>query len=210
MEFGHLVHAECPAFLGEEALWALLRVESSELHFEANVRPDQKTIERPTELILMESAVHVDQPEKIGSQSRMEDPGADQPNYFRITTSVHFEGDDDANGRKLFILGTGESIVGRSHSCDLVIADKTVSRQHALITVTGKKVTLKDMGGRNGTRLNQRQVKEAELKNNDTLSIGMVTVRFFWSNNGEPVLVQDALKSPINTSPTGKIGLPKQ
>ena len=210
MEFGHLIHAECPAFLGEEALWTLLRIESSELQFEANVRPEQKTITRPTELILMESAVHVDQPEKIGNQSKMKAQGEDQPNYFRITTSVNFEGMDEVNGRKLFILSQGESIIGRSNSCDLIIGDKTVSRQHAVITVDGETVTLRDLGGRNGTRLNQRQIKEAEIKNNDTLSIGMVVVRFFWSNNGEPVLVQDALKSPINASPTGKIAFPKK
>jgi|GEM_PF-5611333 len=208
MEFGHLVHAECPAFLGEEALWALLRVDSSKLKFQQNTRPEQKTISRPTELILMESAVHVDQPEKIGTKKEVEPQKEEKPNFFRITTSVHFEGDNDEKGRKLYILSPGDSILGRSNSCDLTIGDKTVSRQHAVITVSGKKVTLKDLGGRNGTRLNQRQVNEAELNSHDTITIGMVIMRFYWSNNGEPVLVQEPLKSPTNTSPTGKINLP--
>ena len=207
LEFGHLVHAECPAFLGEEALWALLRAETEQLKFEQGVRPDQKTISRPTELILMESAVHVDQPEKIGNQVNHHSTKEDPPNYFRITTSVSF-GDNDEKGRKLYILGAGESTLGRSNKCDLIIGDKTVSRKHAVIIVDGKKVILKDMGGRNGTRLNQRQVNEAELKSNDTISIGMVILRFYWSNNGEPVLVQEPLKSPTNNSPTGKITLP--
>jgi len=210
MEFGHLTHAECPAFLGEEALWALLRAEPSELKFEADVHPEKKTISRPTELILMESAVHVDQPEKIGSESRTTRNSDNPPNYFRITTSVKFDGNNDENRRKLFILSVGDTIIGRSNNCDLVIGDKTVSRQHAVINVTDHTVTLKDLGGRNGTRLNQRLIKEVEIKNNDTLSIGMVTVRFFWSNNGEPVLVQEALKSPNNGALTGRIELPNK
>ncbi|MEM6885435.1 MAG: FHA domain-containing protein [Verrucomicrobiota bacterium] len=210
LEFGQLVHAECPAFLGEEALWALLRIETSELNFEANIRPKNKTISRPSELILMESAVHVDQPDKIGIKAKVESEEEDPPNYFRITTSVHFEGDDDEKGRKLYILSAGDSILGRSNSCDLIIGDKTVSRQHAVITVSGKDVTLRDLGGRNGTRLNQRQINEATLNSNDTINIGMVILRFFWSNNGEPVLVQDPLKSPTNTSPTGMIHHPPQ
>lgn len=208
LEFGHLVHAESPSFLGEEALWDLLRSEPEKLKFDQTLRPDQETINRPTELILMESAVHVDQPEKIGTQSELNEKKPDAPNYFRTTTSVHFGNEDNAKGRKLYILSEGQSILGRSNQCDLIIGDKTVSRQHAMITVSGKTVTLTDLGGRNGTRLNQRQIHEADLQSNDTLQIGMVTLRFYWSNNGEPVLVQEPLVSPTNNNPTGKISVP--
>lgn len=202
------MHAECPAFLGEEALWVLLKSEPDSLDFDNGVKPEQKTINRPTELILMESAVHVDQPEKIGRQSKQENKDNDPPNYFRITTSVQFDGDEDARGRKLYILSQGDTVMGRSNSSDLIIGDKTVSRQHAMITVDGKTVTLKDLGGRNGTRLNNIQVKEAEVKTNHTITIGMVILRFNWSTSGDPVLVQEPLKSPTNNSPTGKISLP--
>ncbi len=204
MAFGALVHAECPSFLGEEALWILLRSDPDELSFDSNILPPNKTITRPTELILMESAVHVDQPEKIGTQSKMASNHPDSANYFRITTSVHFDS-DEVSGRKLYILSSGETTVGRSNSSDLIIGDKTVSRHHASFIVSGKTVTLQDSGGRNGTRVNNRQTKQAALKTNDTITFGMVTLRFYWSNNGEAVLVQEPLKSPTNNSPTGPI-----
>jgi hypothetical protein len=206
LEFGHLIHAECPSFLGEEALWALLRVEPDDLEFDAKEKTKQKTITRPTELILMESAVHVDQPERIGRVAQSESDEQDPPNYFRVTTSVQFQGDQE-NARKLYILSQGTTSVGRSHSNDLIIGDKTVSRLHAEIVVSDQKVSLKDLAGRNGTRLNNRQVMEADLKSNDSITFGMVTLRFYWSQKGEPVLVQEPLKSPINSAPTGPIKL---
>jgi len=204
IEDGRLVHAECPSFLGEEALWILLRAEPDQLEFENNVHSPKKTIVRPTELILMESAVHVDQPERIGVPAP---PEKVSQNLFRITSSVNFDGDEE-NGKKLYILGIGETTVGRSNGNDLVIGDKTVSRHHATIYVDEKTVKVVDLGGRNGTRLNNSQVRQAILKNNDTICFGMVILKFFWSNNGEPILVQEPLKSPVNKAPTGPIKLP--
>ncbi|MGF1679246.1 MAG: FHA domain-containing protein [Candidatus Methylacidiphilales bacterium] len=200
---GQMIHAECPSFLGEEALWALLRAEPDDLDFTEGAKPKRETISRPTELILMESAIHIDQPEKritadVGSEKTKD--------FFRITKSVQFDSDSD-NPRKIFFLSAGVSSAGRSNSCDIIISDKTVSRYHAEFEVNNQEVIIRDMGGRNGTRVNGRQVKEARLSNNDSVSLGMVLMRFYWTQKGEPVVVQEPLSEPTRSA-TGPIKYP--
>ena len=66
----------------------------------------------------------------------------------------------DQHGRQVEVTGT-EFVIGRSEGCDLVLPDPTVSARHAELSVdaTGS-VTLLDLGSRNGTFVNGRQVYE--------------------------------------------------
>src|SRR5262249_17671380 len=50
-----------------------------------------------------------------------------------------------------FPLGDGRFVLGRSAECDFVIQDPTVSRQHAEIVVDNGSVSIRDLGSRNGT-----------------------------------------------------------
>jgi pSer/pThr/pTyr-binding forkhead associated (FHA) protein len=45
-------------------------------------------------------------------------------------------------------------VVGRDQSCDIVVADRQVSRHHARLAITNKGVMLEDLGSRNGTHYN--------------------------------------------------------
>ena len=45
-------------------------------------------------------------------------------------------------------------VLGRDHSCDVVIADRQVSRYHARLTPTAEGIILEDMGSKNGTHRN--------------------------------------------------------
>ncbi len=45
-------------------------------------------------------------------------------------------------------------VLGREHSCDVVIADRQVSRFHARLTPTSEGIILEDMGSKNGTHRN--------------------------------------------------------
>lgn len=206
LKFGHLIHAESPSFLGEEALWAILREEPDEFTFTQDATPEKETVTRPTELILMESAVAMDTPVRKQTTANPM-PETNDFTMFQTTTSVQVTNEKDSNPRKMFLLSPGKTILGRSHRCDVVIGDKTVSRQHLEIHITGSDIIIKDLGGRNGTRVNSRQCNEATLQDNDILTVGTVTLRFFWSQNGEPVFVQEPLAVP-DQSQTGLINLP--
>lgn len=49
-------------------------------------------------------------------------------------------------------------VLGREHSCDVVIADRQVSRFHARLTPTAEGVMLEDMGSKNGTHRNGEEL----------------------------------------------------
>jgi len=65
--------------------------------------------------------------------------------------------------------------IGRSASCDVVLADHRVSSRHAWIGPQGGKFVLRDLESTNGTFLNtqiQASVGEVELRSGDTIFFG--------------------------------------
>ena len=63
-------------------------------------------------------------------------------------------------------------LIGRSSSCDVVLDDRRVSRQHARIESVGSQAQLVDLGSGNGTFLNGRKVKSENLLTGDVIQIG--------------------------------------
>lgn len=56
------------------------------------------------------------------------------------------------------VLYEGENAVGRGLECEVVIADSTVSRRHAVITVASGKITVADHGSKNGTFVDGQRI----------------------------------------------------
>jgi DNA-binding CsgD family transcriptional regulator len=73
-----------------------------------------------------------------------------------------------------FSLATGIFIVGRSSGCDLVVRHSSVSRRHAEIQVLGDSVTIVDLDSRNGTHINDEQIKSADLAVGQKVTFGTV------------------------------------
>jgi pSer/pThr/pTyr-binding forkhead associated (FHA) protein len=63
-------------------------------------------------------------------------------------------------------------VIGRSSSCQLVLADDTVSRRHAELRIEDGRWLLRDLGSSNGTWVNGRPVVEAEVRAGDTVHLG--------------------------------------
>ena len=53
--------------------------------------------------------------------------------------------------RQVFLLKEGSNVVGRESTRVIALPDSSVSRDHALVTVRGEQVFLKDLGSKNGT-----------------------------------------------------------
>lgn len=53
-----------------------------------------------------------------------------------------------------FPLRFGETLVGRSPYCSIVVDDPTISRQHVSFQLTHAGLTVQDLGSRNGTLVN--------------------------------------------------------
>ncbi|MGZ3421236.1 MAG: FHA domain-containing protein [Polyangiales bacterium] len=78
-----------------------------------------------------------------------------------------------------FDLPPGETILGRSPECHVTIDDPLVSREHAKILVEGDKVILKDLGSRNGLKVNGQQVRgDTVLEDGDRIRIGNQEIVF--------------------------------
>jgi S1-C subfamily serine protease len=68
-------------------------------------------------------------------------------------------------------------------TCQIVLAESTVSREHAVLTVTGSKngevsVSIKNLSGTNSTFVNDRAIQEAALRPGDRIKIGNNTLSY--------------------------------
>ncbi len=76
-----------------------------------------------------------------------------------------------------FSLQPGTQTLGRSPDNQIVIAESTVSKQHAQITVQSEGTWIRDLGSSNGTFVNGQRISESTwLKPGDTLQIGTSVV----------------------------------
>jgi hypothetical protein len=67
----------------------------------------------------------------------------------------------------------GHVTLGRSRDCECVLAEPSVSRRHAELRRDGARWLLRDLGSRNGTRVNGvRLLDEAEVSPGDRVSFG--------------------------------------
>lgn len=68
--------------------------------------------------------------------------------------------------------------IGRAEDNHVRIMSPTVSRKHALVTVSSTGFTLKDLESRSGTFVNSEQVTECSLANEDRVKLGDVELIF--------------------------------
>ena len=80
---------------------------------------------------------------------------------------------------KRYTLTDGESVVGRSPECDVVLDVAAVSRRHAVVIHEKGLYFVKDNGSRNGTIVNGQQVVDrAQLRDGDQVLICDVLLEF--------------------------------
>ncbi|WP_137891698.1 FHA domain-containing protein [Ramlibacter sp. 2FC] len=75
-------------------------------------------------------------------------------------------------------LTQARTTIGRRPYNDIVIDNLAVSGEHAALELVGQQVLLHDLGSTNGTRLNGRPVKLAQLQHDDLVEIGKYRLRF--------------------------------
>jgi hypothetical protein len=70
-------------------------------------------------------------------------------------------------------LPQGETLIGRSASCQVTIEDPLVSRQHGRLHIQGTLATFEDLGSRNGSMVNGRAVSgTVQVRDGDRIRIG--------------------------------------
>ena len=68
-------------------------------------------------------------------------------------------------------------LIGRHPECDVRIDLPKVSRRHCCLALADDRVVIRDLGSRNGLRVNGRVVDEARLSLGDEVAIGPLLYR---------------------------------
>ena len=82
-------------------------------------------------------------------------------------------------GEREILLAPGGNVIGRATDAVVRIDSTAVSRRHALISVGCDRVTLEDLGSKNGTRVWGRPVEDRiELRDGDRIAVGETLLIF--------------------------------
>ena len=90
-------------------------------------------------------------------------------------------------------------VLGREASCDVVVADRQISRFHARITPTTEGAILEDLGSKNGTHLNGTPLTApVVLQDGDLVSVAMAQQFLFLTSDATMPLLE-------GTAPVGRL-----
>ena len=68
-------------------------------------------------------------------------------------------------------LGRAVALIGRGEACDVRITDPTLSKRHCVLAETDGMVLVRDLGSKNGVRVNGKRVRRGVLFPGDQLSV---------------------------------------
>lgn len=77
-----------------------------------------------------------------------------------------------------FRVREGKNLLGSGLEAQVVLRDTTVSGQHASLRYDDGKFFLTDLDSSNGTYINEKKISKEELKDNDVVRVGEVTLKF--------------------------------
>lgn len=100
-------------------------------------------------------------------------------------------------------LNQGNNSIGRGRENSIFVADKSLSRNHSVLEVSNEKATLRDLGSRNGTFVNETRVEESPLNDGDKIRCGDVVFEFVVDAEGvprEPRIVKEISRDFTPTS----------
>lgn len=95
----------------------------------------------------------------------------------------------------------GQFVIGRSSKCQLSVDDPLISRQHAVLAVTGDSATVEDLGSRNGVLVNGQRIKALRpLADGDTITVGSQVMTIHGIASGSPARPRRAELQTLQTS----------
>lgn len=81
-------------------------------------------------------------------------------------------------------------LVGRDVTCDIIVADRQVSRYHARFNLSNQRIILEDLGSKNGTHVNGQRIQEQiPLQDGDVIQIALAQKFVFVSSDSTLPLV---------------------
>jgi pSer/pThr/pTyr-binding forkhead associated (FHA) protein len=77
-----------------------------------------------------------------------------------------------------FRVREGKNVLGSGVDAQVIIRDDTVSAQHASLRYDDGQFFLTDLDSSNGTYINEKRIAREELKDNDIVRVGEITLKF--------------------------------
>lgn len=79
-----------------------------------------------------------------------------------------------------YAIEADETIIGRNPTTDITLLDESISREHALLLYDPETdaFSVEDLQSTNGTKVNGKRVRGAELTDGDELQVGHTRFRF--------------------------------
>jgi len=100
----------------------------------------------------------------------------------------------------VYHLGAEPLLIGRGEDCGVRVADRRVSRHHAMVLRQNNSYYIEDLKSRNGTRVNHNLVSgRATLRNGDHIAVGGISFEF--ELTGEEVAEKSHQLSRVQLSP---------
>ncbi len=83
----------------------------------------------------------------------------------------------DTSGTR-YEIGPNSTLIGRNPSTHVTLTDEGTSREHAVISHDDGVYTIEDLQSTNGTKVNGKRVRIAELHDGDEVQIGRTVFTF--------------------------------
>ena len=93
-------------------------------------------------------------------------------------------------------------LIGRHPECDVRIDLAKISRRHCCVALAYDRVMIRDLGSRNGLRLNGLIVEEAQLHGGDEVAIGPIIFRYEVDQPPAPPATKRRAKAPEPKPPS--------
>jgi pSer/pThr/pTyr-binding forkhead associated (FHA) protein len=81
-----------------------------------------------------------------------------------------------SNARRYPLPADGQIVIGRGSTCDIVLDEVQISRNHAAIRCDGKHFTVQDLGSQNGIVIDGKRVDRGELAFGAQFMVGRTTL----------------------------------
>ncbi len=77
-------------------------------------------------------------------------------------------------------LVSDETIIGRNPTTHITLLDENISREHAVVFIDRERnaFSVEDLQSTNGTKVNGKRIRSAELNHADEIEIGRTRFRF--------------------------------
>jgi pSer/pThr/pTyr-binding forkhead associated (FHA) protein len=104
-----------------------------------------------------------------------------------------------------FSLSKPITILGRAPDCDIVLDDRSVSRQHAKIRITESGLEIADLGSKGGTFVAEKQIQTCRVGYGDCIRIGKINLVVVATEDFPVMLETEAPSISLTESSTDQI-----